>query len=168
MTANRDGLKKPLTRKGWQRIAEEHRQLLEVERPKIVDNMATAAAEGDRSENAEYIYSRKRMREIDKRLRYLTGLLKDAEIIDPENIRDDRIGFAATFTLEDEEGETRTWTIVGLGEAEAVDHTISWQSPVAKALWGKKLGDTVTIRRPIGDWEVTIIDLHYAGKRKES
>jgi len=88
---SKDELKNPLTREGWERIAEEHRQLLEVERPRIVENMATAAAEGDRSENAEYIYSRKRMREIDKRLRYLTGLLKDAQIVDPRNIRSSRI-----------------------------------------------------------------------------
>ncbi|WP_218109950.1 GreA/GreB family elongation factor [Oligoflexus tunisiensis] len=160
-------MKNPLTREGWQRIAEEHRQLLEVERPRIVENMATAAAEGDRSENAEYIYSRKRMREIDKRLRYLTGLLKDAQIIDPRNIRSDRIEFGATFVIEDEEGQTREWTIVGVGESDADQGTISWKSPLARAVWGKKVGQVVTVHRPVGDADYEIIDIHYAGRRVE-
>jgi transcription elongation factor GreB len=158
-------LKNPLTREGWERIAEEHQQLLEVERPRIVENMATAAAEGDRSENAEYIYSRKRMREIDKRLRYLTGLLKDAQIIDPRNLRNDRIDFGASFVIEDEDGEQKQWTIVGMGEAEAEKGTISWKSPLARAVWGRKIGDRVTVDRPSGDIDVKIIDLHYAGRR---
>ncbi len=164
MTAGKE-LKNPLTREGWERIADEHRQLLEVERPRIVENMATAAAEGDRSENAEYIYSRKRMREIDKRLRYLTGLLKDAEIIDPRNIRNDRIDFGATFIIEGEDGETRAWTIVGVGESEAEKGTISWKSPLARAVWGRRIGDVVTVHRPMGPTDVEIIDLHYAGRR---
>lgn len=158
-------LKNPFTREGFQRIAEEHRQLLEVERPRIVENMATAAAEGDRSENAEYIYSRKKMREIDKRLRYLTGLMKEAQIIDPRNIRSDRIGFGASFVIEDEDGEQKEWTIVGMGEAEAERGTISWQSPLARAVWNKKIGDMVTVRRPAGPRDFEIIDLHYAGRR---
>ncbi len=160
-------LKNPLTREGWQRIADEHRQLLEVERPRIVENMATAAAEGDRSENAEYIYSRKRMREIDKRLRYLTGLLKDAEIVDPRNIRSDRIEFGATFVIEDDEGQAREWTIVGVGESDADKGTISWKSPLARAVWGKKVGQVVTVHRPVGDADYEIVDIHYAGRRVE-
>lgn len=158
-------LKNPLTREGFNRIAEEHRQLLEVERPRIVENMATAAAEGDRSENAEYIYSRKRMREIDKRLRYLTGLLKDAQIIDPRNIRSERIGFGATFTIQDEEGQEKSWTIVGMGEADADQGTISWKSPLARAVWNRRIGDLVTVHRPAGPLDYEIIDLHYAGRR---
>jgi transcription elongation factor GreB len=158
-------LKNPLTRSGFQRIAEEHRQLLEVERPRIVENMATAAAEGDRSENAEYIYSRKKMREIDKRLRYLTGLMKDAQIIDPENVRSDRVGFGASFVIQDEDGQQREWTIVGVGEADADSGTISWQSPLARAVWNKRIGDLVTVRRPAGPIDYEIIDLHYAGRR---
>jgi transcription elongation factor GreB len=164
---SKDELKNPLTREGWERIAEEHRQLLEVERPRIVENMATAAAEGDRSENAEYIYSRKRMREIDKRLRYLTGLLKDAQIVDPRNIRSSRIEFGATFVIEDEEGRTREWTIVGVGESDADKGTISWKSPLARAVWGKKVGQVVTVHRPMGDADYEIIDIHYAGRRVE-
>ena len=161
-------LKNPLTRSGFQKIAEEHRQLLEVERPRIVENLATAAAEGDRSEYAEYIYSRKKMREIDKRLRYLTGLMKDAQIIDPENVRSDRIGFGASFVIEDEEGQQKQWTIVGVGEAEADQGTISWQSPLARAVWNRRVGDAVTVRRPAGPIDYEIIDVHYAGRRTGS
>lgn len=131
----------------------------------MVDNMATAAAEGDRSENAEYIYSRKRIREIDKRLRYLTGLLKDVEIINPQNIRSDRIEFGATFTVQDDEGVEKTWTIVGVGESDIDQKTISWKAPLARAVWGKKVGDVVSVERPAGDVDLEITDLHYAGHR---
>ena len=98
-------LKRLITPWGYKIIAEEHRQLLEEERPKVVDGVATAAAEGDRSENAEYIYGKKRLREIDKRLRYLTGLLKDVKITDPQYIKSDKVEFGATVRLLDEEGE---------------------------------------------------------------
>lgn len=153
---------KPLTRRGYDRLAEEHRQLLEEERPKVVDGVATAAAEGDRSENAEYIYGKKRLREIDKRLRYLTKLIDGAKIIDPENIRSDRIEFGATVTLEDEEGLEKTWTIVGIGEADANEGTISFRSPLALAIMNKKQGDVVTVKRPAGEIEVEIIDIKYS------
>ncbi len=154
-------LKKPLTRRGYMRIAEEHRKLLEEERPKIVDGVATAAAEGDRSENAEYIYGRKRLREIDKRLRYLTGLLTDVQVIDPENIRSDRVDFGATVTVCDEEGEEKRWAIVGVGESDADDGTISWHSPLAKALMNKRVGDVVLFRRPKGEVELEILSIEY-------
>ena len=157
----------PMTPEGFERIAEEHRHLIEVERPKMVENMATAAAEGDRSENAEYIYSRKRIREIDKRLRYLTGLLKDVKIIDPRNIRSSRVEFGATFTIADDEGNEKTWTIVGVGESDVDAKTISWKSPLARAVWNRKVGDIVTVDRPAGDMDCEILDLHYAGKRIE-
>ncbi len=160
-----DDFKNPMTREGYQKIAEEHRQLLEEERPRIVDNMARAAAEGDRSENAEYIYSRKRMREIDKRLRYLTGLLKDVQIIDPRNIRSDRVSFGATVKIEDETGKVKEWTIVGVGEAEAEQGTISWKSPLARSLWGRKVGDVITVHRPMGPIDIEINDITYAGRR---
>ncbi|MBC7662142.1 MAG: GreA/GreB family elongation factor [Chitinophagaceae bacterium] len=155
----------PMTREGYDIIAEEHRKLIEEDRPKMVDNMATAAAEGDRSENAEYIYSKKRIREIDKRLRYLTTLLKDVEIINPQNIRSDRIEFGATFTVVDDNGIEKTWTIVGVGESDVDAKTISWKSPLARAVWGKKIGDVVSVERPAGDIDCEILDLHYAGRR---
>lgn len=154
-------LKKPLTPDGYERIAAEHWQLLKVERPKVVDGVATAAAEGDRSENAEYIYGKKRLREIDKRLRYLTHLLKDAEIVDPRNLRSNVVEFGATVTLLDEHSKEKTWTIVGMGEADAENGTISWKSPLALALMGKKLGDVVLLERPAGEIEYEITRLAY-------
>lgn len=157
-------VKKRLTRKGFQKIAEEHRQLFEEERPKVVDGIAIAAAEGDRSENAEYIYGKKRLREIDKRLRYLTGLMKDVKIIDPENIRSDRVCFGATVVIEDEEQKRKEWMIVGVGEADVSEGTISYQSPMAKALMDKKEGDFALIKKPSGETEVEIIDIKFEGK----
>ncbi len=157
----------PMTREGYDIIAEEHRRLIEEDRPKMVDNMATAAAEGDRSENAEYIYSKKRIREIDKRLRYLTTLLQDVEIVNPQNIRSDRVEFGATITVTDESGLEKTWTIVGVGESNVDAKTISWKSPLARAVWGKKVGDRISVERPAGDMDYELIDLHYAGRRMQ-
>ena len=158
----------PMTREGYDGIAEEHRRLIQEDRPKMVQNMATAAAEGDRSENAEYIYSRKRIREIDKRLRYLTTLLKDVEIINPQNIRSDRVEFGATVTIADDSGVEKTWTIVGVGESDVDAKTISWKSPLARSIWGKKVGDIVSVERPAGDMDFEILDLHYAGRRMKN
>ena len=152
---------KPMTPAGYKRIAEEHRELLEDVRPGVVKGIAIAAAEGDRSENAEYIYGKKRLREIDKRLRYLTSLIKDVKIIDPEFIRSDRVEFGATVTVENEEGETRTWTIVGNGEADVEKGTISWRSPLAKAVWSKKVGDVVELMKPKGEEELEILAIKY-------
>ena len=156
---------KPITRRGYNRIAEEHRQLLEEERPKVVDGVATAAAEGDRSENAEYIYGKKKLREIDKRLRYLTSLIKDADIVDPENVRSETIIFGATVDLLDEESNKTTYTLVGMGEANPDEKTISWQSPIAKALLGKRVGDYVEVKIPKGFKEFEIIDIRFQALR---
>ena len=152
---------KPMTPAGYKRIAEEHRELLEDQRPGIVQGIAIAAAEGDRSENAEYIYGKKRLREIDKRLRYLSSLIKDVEIIDPQFIRSDRVEFGATVTIENEEGEQRTWTIVGNGEADVDRGTISWKSPLAKAVLSKKVGDVVELLKPKGEEELEILEIRY-------
>lgn len=160
----KDKLHKPLTKNGFYKISEEYNQLFEVDRPKMVQNMATAAAEGDRSENAEYIYSRKRIREIDKRLKYLSFLLKDADIVDPTNIMSDRVCFGATVTIVDEYEVEKTWTIVGVGEASVDEGSISWQSPLAKALNGKKVGDIVVFRRESGEIEYEVMDLKFGGR----
>ncbi len=140
-----DRLKKPMTREGYHILANEFYQLWKVDRPKIVDGVATAAAEGDRSENAEYIYGKKRLREIDKRLRYLGKLLDDVDIVDRESLRGDTVSFGATVTLRDGVGEDKVWTIVGEGEADASKGRISWLAPVAKALLGKKVGERVEV-----------------------
>lgn len=153
--------RKPLTRQGYNRIAEEHRQLLEDVRPGVVEGIAVAAAEGDRSENAEYIYGKKRLREIDKKLRYLTGLLKDVEVVDIENIRSDRVCFGATIEIEDENQVRRTWTLVGEGEADADQGTISWKSPLARALLQRRPGDVVLVRRPGGEMEFELLSIRF-------
>ncbi len=154
--------KKPLTRKGFERLAAEHDELLLVERLKVVNAVQVAAAEGDRSENAEYIYGKKRLREIDKRLRYLGGLLKDIKLVDPEYLEGPKVCFGSTVTVTDENGLARTYTIVGEGEADG--NAISWLSPVAKALLGKKVGDVVLVRRPAGEIEFEVSDLHFGGR----
>lgn len=154
--------KKPMTRQGFEKLAAEHDELLLVERPKVVNGVQIAAAEGDRSENAEYIYGKKRLREIDKRLRYLGGLLKDIKLVDPEYLEGSKVCFGSTVTVTDEEGVDRTYTIVGEGEADG--KAISWVSPVAKALLGKKVGDVVLVRRPAGEIEFEVSDLHFGGR----
>ncbi|MFK7823251.1 MAG: GreA/GreB family elongation factor [Oligoflexales bacterium] len=154
-------LRKPLTKEGHALLAEEHYQLSRVERPKVVDGIATAAAEGDRSENAEYIYGKKRLRELDKRLRYLNYLLKEAQIIDPTSLSGDRVCFGSTVSVLDEEGNRKVWMIVGEGEADYKVGKISWKSPVAKALYGKKVGDLVLTQRPKGEIELEILELKF-------
>lgn len=156
--------KRPLTRKGYQKLAAEHDELLLVERPRVVQGIATAAAEGDRSENAEYIYGKKKLRELDKRLRYLGQLLKDIKVVDPERLSGDRVCFGATVVVIDEDGAEKRYTIVGEGEADLALGEISFKSPVARALMGKRVGDVIVARRPAGEIELEITDLLFAGR----
>lgn len=156
--------KRPLTRAGYARLATEHDELLLVERPKVVLGISIAAAEGDRSENAEYIYGKKRLRELDKRLRYLGFLLKDVKVCDPEYLGGDQVCFGCTVTVVDEDGSEKEYTLVGEGEAEHREAQISYKSPVALALMGKRVGDVVTAYRPAGDMELEIVDLKFAGR----
>jgi len=150
------GSKNPMTVKGFQKLRDEYEHLSSVERPKVVRGVADAAAEGDRSENAEYIYGKKRLREIDKRLQYLSRLLKDVQVIDPANQKGDKVCFGAKVTVMDEEGQKNEWMIVGDGEADAREGTISWKSPMARALQGKEMGEIVVVERPVGDKEYEI------------
>ena len=152
---------KPMTRAGFERLAAEHDELLLQERPKVVQGIATAAAEGDRSENAEYIYGKKRLRELDKRLRYLGQLLKDVQIIDPEKFKGDTVAFGSTVTVRDDHGVEKRYQIVGEGESDHISGSISWQTPVAKALVGKKKGAMVTVERPAGEIELEIIGIEF-------
>lgn len=157
--------KRPLTRSGFQKLAAEHDELLLIERPKVLQGIQTAAAEGDRSENAEYIYGRKRLRELDKRLRYLGHLLKDVQIIDPEKLEGYRVCFGSTVKLLDEQGNEKTYTIVGEGEADYKAQSISHLSPVAKALHGKRVGDVVLVHTPSGEVELEIIGLYFGSRQ---
>lgn len=155
---------KPMTRDGFTLLAAEHDELLLVERPKVVQGIATAAAEGDRSENAEYIYGKKRLRELDKRLRYLGGLLKDVKLVDPQLLEGTKVCFGSTVKIRDEDGKEREYTIVGEGESDHVKGGISYKSPVARALIGKHLGDFVVAQRPAGEIELEILGLKFGTK----
>ena len=158
---------KPMTRPGFKRIAEEHRHLLEDVRPGVVEGIAIAAAEGDRSENAEYVYGKKRLRELDKRLRYLTSLLKDVEVVDIEYLRNDRVDFGATVLIRNEDGVEKSWTIVGVGEAEVERGEISFKSPLAKVLMGKKVGDYAELDLPAGPMEYELLEVSYGQSAKK-
>jgi transcription elongation factor GreB len=157
-----------LTREGHEILLAEHDELSRKERPRVVQGVADAAAEGDRSENAEYIYGKKRLREIDKRLQYLGKLLKNPLVVDPSSLRGDTVQFGATVVIEDEDGNEKTYTIVGEGESDLKGGKISDQAPVARALLGKKVGEFVVIERPAGEIEVEIVGLMFAGRDWEA
>jgi transcription elongation factor GreB len=134
-----------LTKKGYGKLRAEFDELSQKERPKIVQGVATAAAEGDRSENAEYIYGKKRLREIDKRLSYLSRLLKNPTVIARSMVNRGLVSFGTKVVVMDDEGQKKTWTIVGEGEADFRERTISIEAPVARALLGRKVGDVVEV-----------------------
>lgn len=154
-------ISKMLTREGHRQLANEFNELKNVVRPKVVDGVATAAAEGDRSENAEYIYGKKRLREIDKRLGYLTNLLKDVKVVDPATLSGDRVCFGSTVKLRGDDGLEKTFQLVGVGEAYPNLGSISWQSPVGLALHGKKVGDFVIVKTPQGEMELEVIEISF-------
>lgn len=152
---------KYLTKEGYSALAGEYDRLLRTERPRVVRGVADAAAEGDRSENAEYIYGKKRLREIDKRLKYLGRLLKDAVVVDRSELAGDKVCFGATVLVEDEDGAQKRWTIVGEGEANPQQGTISMKAPLARAIMGKQVGDVVTVNRPAGQLEFEVVALEF-------
>ncbi|MCM2351469.1 MAG: transcription elongation factor GreB [Bacteriovoracaceae bacterium] len=145
--------------KGYQKLASELEELLRVERPEVTKLVQWAASNGDRSENADYIYGKKRLREIDRRIRFLTQRLESAVVVDPTSIASDQIQFGATVEVMDENGTIRKFTIVGVDEVDTSRSRISWQSPIGKSLLGKKQGDEVLIRIPSGEviYEVQLI-----------
>jgi transcription elongation factor GreB len=150
-----------ITPAGIERLKDELRELIQVERPQLVKTVAWAASNGDRSENADYIYGKRRLREIDKRSGILTKKIEEAQIIDPKLLKSEKVVFGATVTLLDEEGEEKTYQIVGEDEIQADAGKISWRSPIAKALLGKKEGDEVVVKRPAGDWIVEILKIEF-------
>jgi len=136
-------------------------QLLRIERPEITKTIAWAASNGDRSENADYIYGKKRLREIDKRIRFLTQRIDQAVVIDPTSIRAERIQFGASVEICDEEGESRQIVIVGVDEINTEKGLISWRSPIGSSLIGKEVGDTIMVQTPRGrshlkSWKLSI------------
>ncbi|MDC0681813.1 MULTISPECIES: transcription elongation factor GreB [Sorangium] len=150
-----------ITPSGARRLSEELARLRSVERPRIVQEVADAAAQGDRSENAEYIYGKKKLREIDRRMHYLTKRLEKAVVVDPSEQRGDKVFFGATVEIEDEDGARRTYQIVGEDEIDSAAGRISWRSPVGRSLLGKRAGDVITVRRPAGEAEMELISVRY-------
>jgi transcription elongation factor GreB len=151
-----------ITPRGYRKLTEEADFLRFRKRPEVVNALADAAAEGDRSENAEYIYRKRQLRQIDGRLRFLGKRLDVAVIVDPrEQKRRDHVFFGATVTIEDEDGETHVWRVVGSDETDSASGAISWASPVGRALLGRALGDTVVVAVENGSRELTIAGIKY-------
>ena len=142
----------------------ELKELLYVMRPDTVRRVSDAAAEGDRSENAEYIYGKRHLRKIDSRIHFLTKRIENAEIVDPVaqgKTAAGRVLFGATVTVEDEEGEEKIYCIVGADEYIGAKGLVSWQSPIGKALMRKEVGDIATVRTPSGSREFEILSIEY-------
>lgn len=149
-----------ITPSGFEKIKDEYNYLLNIDRPKVVEVVAWAASNGDRSENADYIYGKRRLREIDSRLRFLQGRLEKAEVVDPAKQKSEKIVFGATVTLIDEDENELTYQIVGEDEFDISQKKISWRSPMASALLGKKVGDEVIVKKPSGidDYTISLIE----------
>ena len=156
------GTKNYMTVRGHALIRAEFEHLVKVERPAIVQVVSWAAGNGDRSENGDYIYGKKRLREIDRRIRFLSKRLESAVIVDPADQRNcDQVFFAATVTVCDADGVEETYQIVGIDEANAQEGRISWISPLARALLKAREGDTVRFDSPGGLREMDIIEVRY-------
>jgi transcription elongation factor GreB len=151
-----------ITPAGHARMKAELLRLLDVERPEVVKVVSWAASNGDRSENGDYLYGKKRLREIDRRIRFLTKRLERAEVVDPGQHRgNEQVFFGATVTYLQSDGVERTVTIVGIDEVDPLNGRISWISPVAKALIRAREGDTVSLQTPAGRIELEILEVRY-------
>ncbi len=150
-----------LTREGAKKLAAELNQLASVERPRVVQEVSDAAAQGDRSENAEYIYGKKRLREIDRRIRYIAKKLDSAVVVEGEKRDADVVYFGATVEVEDEDGKRRRYLVVGPDEADPGAGSISFKSPLGRALMKRRLGDVVTVKRPAGEVDLEIVGISY-------
>lgn len=156
------GAKNYMTPAGWQQLRGELASLLDVERPKVVETVAWAAKNGDRSENGDYLYGKKRLREIDRRIRFLTRRLDIAEIADPRlQYGNEQVFFGATVTYADADGTQRTVTIKGIDEADNLAGEVSWVSPIARALLKARSGDEVTLVTPAGTQRIEIVEVRY-------
>ena len=151
-----------ITAEGFAKLRSEYDELFAVERPKLVETIAWAAANGDRSENGDYIYGRKKLREIDRRLGFLAKAMKSAKIVQPgaQGSRD-QVRFGATVELADEEDNRRTVTILGDDEADAADGRIGWSAPLSRALVGARVGDERVVRLPAGEKSYEIVSIRY-------
>jgi transcription elongation factor GreB len=161
-TALPAGTKNYMTPGGAERLRAELKKLLYEDRPEVVKTVSWAASNGDRSENGDYIYGKRRLREIDRRIRFLTKRLEIAEIVDPAQQKSDRVLFGATVVIQDEDGKKRSYQIVGIDEAEVQNGRISWIAPLAKALLNQKKGDVITFHSPKGEEELEILEVKYS------
>ena len=150
-----------ITREGWQRLDQELKYLWKEERPRVTRAVSEAAALGDRSENAEYIYGKKRLREIDRRVRFLMKRLEDLTIVYPEKQQEGKVYFGATVTLINEQDETVTYRLVGPDEWDVKNNEISIDSPMARALLGKQVDDEVMVRTPDGEKYFDVVSIIY-------
>jgi transcription elongation factor GreB len=158
------GFKNYMTPQGYRQLEEEIRTLLRVERPRVVDVVSWAAGNGDRSENGDYIYGKRRLREIDRRIRFLSKRLEIAQVVDPRQQKNfDQVFFGATVTYVHERGTERTITIVGVDEADLDRGQVSWISPVARALIKAREGDIVELRTPAGVEHIEVLGIRYSG-----
>lgn len=156
------GKERFITPAGFHRIRAEYEQLLAEERPRLVETISWAAANGDRSENGDYIYGRKKLREIDRRLGYLSKVMKEAKLVDPAaQPSRDEVRFGATVELTDEDDVRRTLTIVGDDEADASAGLIGWSAPLARAVIGARVGDERLVRLPAAEKSYEVIAIRY-------
>ena len=156
------GTKNYMTPQGHDRMRSELLQLIDDERPKVVEIVHWAASNGDRSENGDYIYGKKRLREIDRRIRFLTKRLELASISDPSvHHGNDQIFFGATVTYEDLQGQATTVTILGIDEADSLKGQVSWVSPIARALLKSRVGDVVKLQTPKGVQDIEVVQVSY-------
>jgi transcription elongation factor GreB len=156
------GTRNYMTPVGYRRLRQELMQLLDEERPKMVEVVSWAAKNGDRSENGDYLYGKKRLREIDRRIRFLTRRLDIAEVADPSaHHGSDQVFFGATVTYANEQGEERTITIKGIDEADSLRGEVSWVSPIARALLKAREGDEVSLQTPGGLQRIEVLEVRY-------
>ncbi|MFG1486032.1 transcription elongation factor GreB [Halobacteriovorax sp. RZ-2] len=150
-----------ITPRGYAKLEEELNFLMKTERPEVTATVKWAASLGDRSENADYQYGKKRLREIDRRIRFLNTRINAALIVDPLSVSSEKIQFGATVVLEDEDGNEKRYSIVGVDEVDTTKGLVSWKSPIARAMIGKEEGDEVIVQAPGDDFEYTIVEINY-------
>ena len=150
-----------ITPAGHRRLSDELARLWKTERPALVITVTWAAANGDRSENGDYLYGKRKLREIDRRVRYLSKSLDNAVVVDNAGKRHERVFFGASVTFQPQSGDERTVTIVGIDELDSGSERISWQSPMAKALMKAKVGDVVSLRTPRGPERLEVVAIRY-------
>lgn len=156
------GAKNYITPAGYARLRAELRELMDVERPRVVDIVHWAASNGDRSENGDYLYGKKRLREIDRRIRFLTQRLEIAVVTDPSaHMGSDQVFFGATVTYLQADGLERTITILGVDEADSLQGQVSWISPIARTLLKARVGDVLKLVSPLGTQDIEILDVRY-------